>query len=147
MIILKGSPAPPRPVSGQPGPQQARKEVRWEQLGWGPTEINVKEGCVGTFHEDLFGGAVECLVHKVDAVSDHGSDPLSKALWGEAEGGCRGPGHVRPAPAPPDSPILPVLFLSREGPDLPTRPQTWNSSWPHLSLICDSHEPLSAVMG
>lgn len=98
----------PHPVSDQPGPQQAGKGDHGDQPGWGPTKVNIKEGCIGTFHEDFFWGAVECLVHKVDAVSDHGSDPLSKALRGRQR-------RLRWGQAPPDSQTLPVHSFPERG--------------------------------
>lgn len=82
-------------------PSRQERGGHWDQSGWGPTEVNIKEGCIGTFHEDFFGGAVERLVHKVDTVSDHGSDPLSKALWGRKR-------RLRWGQAPPDSLTLPA---------------------------------------
>lgn len=59
-----------------------------ELRGGGLTEINVKQGRVGTFHQDLLGGTMESLIHEVDAISNHGSDPLSKTLRGPSN-------HVR----------------------------------------------------
>lgn len=53
-----------------------------ELRGRGLTEINVKQGRVGTLHQDLLGGTMESLIHEVDTISNHGSDPLSKTLRG-----------------------------------------------------------------
>lgn len=103
----------PHPVSGQPGPQQAGTWGHWDQSGWGPTEVNIKEGCIGAFHEDFFGGAVERLIHKIDAISDHGSDALSKALWGRQR-------RLQWGPSPSDGLTLPAHSFPKRG--LPCKP-------------------------
>lgn len=63
------------------------------------TEVDVQEGCVGTFHEDILGGAMQRLVHEVDAVPHHGPDALGKALrgtgmWGGDGGERRSQPHL-----------------------------------------------------
>lgn len=67
-------------------PQQTGKTglepLRMELLGGALTEIDVEQGRVGTFHQDLFGGTMQGFIHEVDTISNHGSDALSKALRG-----------------------------------------------------------------
>lgn len=69
---------------GSYSPQQIGKTLleplRIELLGGALTKINVEQGRVGTFHQDLLGGTMQGLIHEVDTISNHGSDPLSKAL-------------------------------------------------------------------
>lgn len=91
--------------------------------GWARTEVNVEESCVGALHEDLLGGAVQRLVHEVDAVPDHGPDPLGKALRAGARTvNVREPG--RPARPPPRSLCLPASSFPTR-PSLPSaRPPT-----------------------
>ncbi|KAK2104876.1 hypothetical protein P7K49_018732 [Saguinus oedipus] len=71
-------------------------KVCWHTQPAGHTEVNIEKGGIGTLHQDLLGGAVECLVHEVNTVSDHGSDPLSKALQGPSGTVSLGPGQRRP---------------------------------------------------
>lgn len=86
----------------------------------GLTEINVEQGGVGAFHQDLLGRAMESLIHEVDTISDHGSDALSKTLRGprnhvkarsSAWPGLLCPAQVRQPPRA--SPALAQFTLSR----------------------------------
>lgn len=69
---------------GSYSPQQIGKTIveplRMELLSGALTKIDVEQGRVGTFHQDLLGGTMQGLIHEVDTISNHGSDPLSKAL-------------------------------------------------------------------
>ena len=79
-------------------------------LWLGRTEVNVKEGCVGTLHEDLLRGAVERLIHEINAISDHGADPLGEAL----EEGARMQEGGPPGSASSSQPLASSKFLPSE---------------------------------
>lgn len=87
----------------------------------GCTKVDVQQGRVGAFHEDFLGGAMESLIHEVDTVSDHGPDPLSKAL---GEGGTQLLGG--PQAWPPPQLLPPPDNLTHQ--HIPFRQGTWSAS-------------------